>query len=251
MRQALRFWRRHRAPAAWLTLGLALGVVGAAWAIAGALWLRPLPYPDAARLVQLGWTFVAPTFEGIGPADAAMYADWRDRQSMFRSMAGFRGIAFTDLVTDHGVREMQAVQVTAGFFDVLGVTPVAGRLLQTGDGDAARPAAVIAEPLWRELFAANSRFPLEGVHLTWFGRDLPVTVVGVMAPGLRLPGWQGADVVRAARHPRLAMGSARGAGARTGRTASARRARARGPGRPAGHACLGVAAVRPSAAAHG
>jgi len=120
----------------------------------------------------------------------AAYLEWRDRQTVFDSMAGYRSLAFTDIVIQGIATEVHVAEVTTGFFDVLGAVPVAGRLLRADD-DGPRPAAVISERLWVEMFAADPAFGNGTFQLTWFGGEIPVTVVGVMPPGARLPG--GAD----------------------------------------------------------
>jgi putative ABC transport system permease protein len=205
-----------------LTLGLGIGANAAIFSVIDAVLLRPLPFREAERVVGIsesreakGWTTVSFTL--------ANFWDLRDRQ---RSLAAVGGLAFTSFNLtglDQPVR-VRAGQASAGFFDALGVVPVAGRLFRDGDDDpgADRRQVVVGERFWRTRLGADpgavgSTLTLNGdgyavigvaprgePFLDWVDLFVPLTrtgdadrgsfeltVVGRLAPGVSIDAARG------------------------------------------------------------
>ena len=172
MRQGARGLARTRAfsLSVILLLGAGVGSVSAIFAVVDHVLLRPLPYPDAKRLVVI---------EG-GPHSIPAV---RDMQTM-RSIQAW-GAASTDNanLTDHGepLRVRQAV-VTDGFFRLFGAHAAIGRLLQADDSQIAN-AAVLSHGLWVRVFGGDTNVVGRTIRID----GAPITVVGVLDPNFVLP----------------------------------------------------------------
>ena len=159
VRHAWRTWRRTPvlALAAVLTLALGVGANTAVFSVVHGVLLRPLPYPDADRLVEV---FEDNTRAGGGPffrVSLLNYLSWIERAQSFDALAAFNGRDFT--VTEHGDPErILGSAITASLFKVLGVAPIVGRPLSAEDErPGAAPVAVLAESLWVRGFGGIAR----------------------------------------------------------------------------------------------
>jgi len=175
LRFALRLFKRAPAFAAVVVgvLALGTGVNITVFNLAWGLLFRPLPYADSERLLRVwgesrdGRTarlgFSIPKWEHFRAGQRSFSAVAADVQASF----SFTGAG--DPVQVNGRR------VSANFFDVLGVTPIAGRSFRPEEQEVAG-LAVIAERFWRERLggaaeAVGRAIPLDGQ---------PFTVVGVV-----------------------------------------------------------------------
>ena len=157
VRYAWRTWRRTPilALAAILTLSVGVGANTAVFSVVHGVLLRPLPYPDADRLVEL---FEDNSRAGGGPffrVSLLNYLSWVERARSFDALATFGGRDFT--VTEHGDPErIGGSAVTASLFNVLGVAPIVGRPLREEDErPGAPPVALLAESLWVRGFGRD------------------------------------------------------------------------------------------------
>ena len=145
VRHAWRTWRRTPvlALAAILTLALGVGANTAVFSVVHGVLLRPLPYPDADRLVEV---FEDNSRAGGGPffrVSLLNYLSWVERARSFDALAAFNGRDFT--VTEHGDPErILGSAVTASLFNVLGVAPIVGRPLRGEDELPGRGARGLA-----------------------------------------------------------------------------------------------------------
>ncbi len=125
LRYAARTLRKRPtfALAAILTLALGIGSNAAIFTIVNAILLRPLPLPHGEQLQALYTRFPdSPYFDVSGPE----LADIRSRVGAYSGVAGY-GIFDRTLSRDRGEAErVSAMEVTSGFFDVVGVGPVLG-----------------------------------------------------------------------------------------------------------------------------
>ena len=157
VRHAWRTWRRTPvlALAAILTLALGVGANTAVFSVVHGVLLRPLPYPDADRLVEV---FEDNSRAGGGPffrVSLLNYLSWVERAHSFEALAAFNGRDFT--LTEHGDPErIFGSAVTASLFKVLGIAPIVGRPL-TGDDETpgAPPVALLAESMWVRAFGRD------------------------------------------------------------------------------------------------
>src|SRR5215831_13814659 len=168
--------------AAIVTLALGIGVNTAMFSVADGLMFRPAPFEHAERLY---WIYdVNPKLrltvdDALGPSPAN-FIDWRRESRAFDFMVAWRNWFFS--VGGSGNREVTAeqvrgVNVSPGFFDMLGVRPALGRTFRPDDEQAGRdPVVVLTDGFWESHFARDPG--IVGRSVLVDGR--PVTVVGVL-----------------------------------------------------------------------
>ena len=165
-----------------LTLALGIGANAAIFSAIDAVLLKPLPYPDAGRLVKL----YELNLSGRGATQlvAPVRLDaWGRATRSFDVISGSYFENMTDLSS--GVPErVEAMRIAPRFFDVLGVPAALGRLPTPDEDLFGGPSiAVISDNLWRSRF--NSDPSIVGRALNFGGSKR--TVVGVMPPSMRYP----------------------------------------------------------------
>jgi putative ABC transport system permease protein len=185
LRQDLRYAARQliRAPGftavAVLTLGLGIGANTAIFSVVNAVLLRPLPYPQPARLVDVAER------RPNGTTNVASYPnflDWR-KDGALESMALFRTQSFNVGGADRPERVAGAL-VSADYFRVLGLGPATGRyFFRQEDTPGQDHVAVISHSVWQRRFAGDPS--AVGRTLMVDGRGL--TIVGVAPAGFRFP----------------------------------------------------------------
>ena len=182
VRYAFRLFSRQRLFAAVIVVTLALGIGAntAIFSIIDGLLLRTLPIADPGRLAQL---VTAPPSE----QQSWTYPIWEEIQ---RHGARFDGAfawsrfdADFDLSTGGESRFVNGVWASAGAFDVLGITPVLGRLFQPSDdargGGSGGPVVVISHAFWQMYFGGTP----DVIGRTLTVARVPLTIVGVTPPG--------------------------------------------------------------------
>ena len=188
LRTDLRLARRSLAAnpaftsAAVVTLGLAAGLNAAVFGIFDATLLRPLPYPAASRIVSIGSTWTDLSHASVSIAE---FLDYRERATAFASLTAMRKVS-VNLADGAGAPErVQGARVTASFFDVLGVEPIAGRrFAEAEDRPGQDGVALVGEGLWIRRFARDP--DLVGRTIRLDGE--PIVVVGVLPATVALPG---------------------------------------------------------------
>jgi predicted permease len=189
LRQAIRSLRRRPAfaLAAILTVALGVGANTAVYQVIYAVLLRPLPFRDPQRLVQV-WesTPVLPQLQATVPD----FEDWRSQTHSFAQMAAytFQAMNRITLVGQGEPEIVQATNATADLFPTMGIQPLLGRGFSAEDERGKRPVALIAEKLWRRKFAADPAIVGRAIHL----ETLSFTVIGVIPSRQAFPEW--ADV---------------------------------------------------------
>lgn len=153
LRQAFRSLMRNPASTAVsvLTLALGIGTSAAIVSVADALLRRPLPYPDADRLVAVRSTHVSATPDA-GLASPLDITDWQSRTTSFEGIAGYRWRT-VDLTGGVSSERLHGLLVTPEFFNVFGVTHVNGRTFSPRDRGT--NAIVFSRGVWERRFAAN------------------------------------------------------------------------------------------------
>ena len=195
LRQDISFAFRlmRRAPVATLaaivTFALGLGANIAIFSVAWPVLFAPLPFADEARLtvVQLIFTRGGRSFpNNVSPGD---YFDMRKATS-FESMASYNQFVSQVNLTGHGdAMQVRLNSVNDDFFTVLGVRPIVGRPLQSGDAEAPAPVAVLKEATWRRVFGADPAIIGRTIALDGDGYQ----IVGVLPDSAGL-GTRDADV---------------------------------------------------------
>ncbi|MBI1789367.1 MAG: ABC transporter permease, partial [Acidobacteria bacterium] len=183
LRYALRGLARNRGfcAACVLTLALGIGANVAIFSAVDTLLLRPLPYPNAGRLVMVWEDASYVSFPRNTPA-VANYVDWRAQNQVFSDMAAmrFRGANLTGEGLPESVRGRG---VTANFFAVMGVMPAIGRPFTEDEDRRSAKVVVLSHGLWTRRFGCDRG--LIGRPITMNGE--PVTVIGVMPRSFRFP----------------------------------------------------------------
>src|ERR1700752_1809996 len=130
LRFGLRILRRNPGftLAAIVVLALGIGANTAIFSIVNAVLLRPLPYQDASRIVQVWHVPPAKSFPGMTmfSVSPANYLDWRNQSSSFEQMAAYGFRSFT-IGGKERPEAIQAAAVASDFFAALRVAPLLGR----------------------------------------------------------------------------------------------------------------------------
>ena len=159
--------------AAVITLALGIGANVAIFAVVNGMLLQPLPYGNQARILSIDER--SPRFPDGMSVPLADYFDWRDRQQVFESMAGFQETAFTLTGVDEPERINGTVTSTE-VLSVLGVKPISGRGFRADDGlPGAEKVVLVGYGLWQRRFGGE---PIVGRTIE-LDRE-PYTVIGVM-----------------------------------------------------------------------
>jgi putative ABC transport system permease protein len=183
---------RHGVRRLWASAGdsllvvalLALGVATSSviFGVADALLLRPAPFPDASRLVQV-WSkssatrFLTPSM----PID--LVPMWLSRTDLFSTGGAY--VSATAMVTDHGEPELiPAAQLSPGLLETLGVAPALGRTFRSGEGEPGRDRIVIlSDDVWTSRFGRTPSVVGQSMQIN----GAPYEIVGVMPPRFQYP----------------------------------------------------------------
>lgn len=167
--------------AAVLMVALGIGANTAVFSVVNALLVKPLPYPDPDRIVDLS-TVLKDTGESMLVSEPD-FRDWHDQSTAFASMAFYS--SFEAAVKAGAEAEYaRAAAVTAEFFEVFAPRPAAGRLFGAEEYQTVSNAAVIGESYWRNRFGGDARVLGRTIRLS----DRTLTIVGVLPGGFRFPG---------------------------------------------------------------
>ena len=164
-----------------ITLALGIGANTAVFSVINAVLLRPLPFRDPGRLVQLWQTEPAP---GEYPLTGADYLDW---QAQNQSLEGTSVLGWPQgfNVTGAGEPEQAAViETQANFFSLLGVEPLLGRTFLKGEDQSGQNhVAVLSYGFWKRHFGGQMGMVGKSIELN----DEKYAVVGIMPAWLRFP----------------------------------------------------------------
>jgi putative ABC transport system permease protein len=165
-----------------LTMALAIGATTLLFAVTYGVLMKPLPWPNADRLVLLNETRGGnpPRFGAF--SNAAFHA-WRDSPRTVEGLAAWSQRSAT--LTGSGDPErIRVVAASASLFQALGVTLLIGSPFTEADETAARgPVVVLSEHLWRQRFSADPGVLGRAVQLDGQAH----TVVGVLADAAAFP----------------------------------------------------------------
>jgi predicted permease len=166
-----------------LTLGVGIGAATAIFSVVYTLLLKPLEFPGGDRLVRV-WE-LTPERERF-PASGPDYLDFREAATAFEALGAFNSMRRSmTLVGDGDASRIEAVPVTAGFFEVMGVEPMLGRVFTQEEdrhaGDSRQ--IVLGHAMWRARFGGS---PLAIGRTITLDRE-PFVVAGVMPAGFDFP----------------------------------------------------------------
>ncbi|HEY7290932.1 MAG TPA: ABC transporter permease [Vicinamibacterales bacterium] len=183
LRYALRLCLRAPGFTAVAVLALALGIGAntAIFTIVNAALIERLPFRDPARLVVL-WEVNAQRPGRLNVVGPMNFLRWQERASSFEAMAGFVDTR-TNLTGDGNPEELTVQNVTAGFFNVVGIAPALGRTFSDAEAnDPDAPVVVLSHALWQRRFGGRPDIVGSTIQVNGAVR----TVIGVMPSDVRL-----------------------------------------------------------------
>ncbi|MGI8436413.1 MAG: ABC transporter permease [Chthoniobacterales bacterium] len=162
-----------------LTLALGIGSSTAIFSVADAVLLRPLPYPQQERIVELReldakarpMAFAEPNFD-----------DFRARNHSFEALARY-AMGPDAVVGGSEPVQTEVCSASADFFRVLGVQPALGRLISSAATAENKEIAVVSDGFWKRYL--DARPSLDGTTLRLENRTF--AVIGVLPPGTEFP----------------------------------------------------------------
>ena len=190
---ALRQFRRSPAFAATavLTLALGIGATTAIFSLVDGILLRPLPFPEADRLVGIA-TLEFPI--GVAPNNLSAanalptsypnFFDWRRQTRSFESLASYDDTPrLFSKANGEDAQFISGGRVSANMFSTLGVLPALGRTFTAEEEQPGHRVAILSHELWVSDFGSSPDAIGQTVKIS----DEPYTVVGVMPSGFHYP----------------------------------------------------------------
>jgi putative ABC transport system permease protein len=165
-----------------ITLALGIGVATAVFCVVDTVILRPLPYNDPDRIVDIETNSPRGYQQ---PASWPSYVDERAQTAEFAALAGYANyFTYTVETPSDGLVLLDSVRATDNFFQVFGVQPLLGRTFVAGEEQEGKnDVAVLSYDLWQRYFAGDRGVVNRAVKLD--GRTF--TVIGVMPAGFHFP----------------------------------------------------------------
>ncbi len=161
-----------------LTLGLGIGANTAIFSVINGVLLRPLPYPEADRIMHLRQAQVTAGIEDTSFSFAEV-ADYRREATTIDQFIEFGDWTFNVLGRGEPHRATGGL-VSPNFFQLIGARPHLGRMLLPSDeGKTAAPVAVLTYGYWQRVFGGDPSVIGQVLDLT----VKKATIVGVLAPG--------------------------------------------------------------------
>jgi len=156
MRVAIRSLSRRPAftLAAVLTVALGIGANTALFAVVYSVLIRPLPFRDPGKLVQIWQTHPAlPQLQVTAPD----FRNWQEEARSFEQIAAYTLAAMnTATLLGHGdPAVVHATMTTGNLFSAMGIQPSLGRVFNDAEERTKQRVALVNENLWRREFAAN------------------------------------------------------------------------------------------------
>jgi putative ABC transport system permease protein len=184
IRQACRQLRRTPAFALVSIVTLALGLAAAAimFAAIDAVVLKPLPFPDADRLVMV-WTDAPGQRVREGRSQFVDVDEWRRRATTLAAVAAFDPVSVT-LMGTQVTEQVSVLRASASLLPVLGITPLHGRGFSAREAEEQQRLVLISHGFWLSHFggaptAVGATLVLDGV---------PSRVIGILPPALAQAG---------------------------------------------------------------
>jgi predicted permease len=160
-----------------LTLALGIGANASIFSVINTILFRPLPVERGSELVSFNETTGGNTFPSLSYPN---YRDFRDRNSVLSDMAAYRFMP-ASVGQKGSSQRMWGYLVTGNYFQLLGVKPAAGRLLQPEDDKVrgGHPVMVLSYTGWQKRFGGDPN--IVGAKVQVNGREF--TVLGVTPKG--------------------------------------------------------------------
>ena len=162
-----------------VTLALGIGANTAIFSVIRGVLLKPLPHRDGDRLLYLRQSSDGPGGDNIS-FSVPEVTDIRQGVPALGDIAEYSPFTFT-LEGTEGATRLNAGLVTGNFFDIMGLSPILGRLTRpSDDGPGVPPVLVLTQEFWTTRFGADPN--IVGKHVKLDGRSVPVIGVVQAAP---------------------------------------------------------------------
>jgi predicted permease len=168
---------------AMISLALGIGANSTVFTFINAILIRPLPYPDPERLVNI-WER-APGSTNVNPVLPLNFIEWRERARSFEAITLTQSFP-VNATMEEGAEQLTHLWTTSEFFHVFGVAPALGRAFTPEEAKVGgdRGVAIISHDLWQRRFASDPGVIGKTILLS-FGKQTR-TVIGVMPAGFRM-----------------------------------------------------------------
>src|ERR1700726_1366757 len=136
-----------------LTLALGIGANSAIFSVINAVLLRPLPFPNASQLADLGARSTLFDFEHLG-VSLPDIADIRASSTSFSNLSPYQ-LSSREMTGDGKPDRVEGADISEDFFPDLGVKPLLGRTFVSSDMQPGSHAVILGQSLWRDRFGGN------------------------------------------------------------------------------------------------
>ncbi len=165
-----------------VALALGLGANTAMFSVAEAFLLHPVPFENADRIIALVDSRPQQNID-MNAVAPATYFDWKQQAHSFDQLGAYAWNEI-NLTGDGEPQKIQAFQISANLFGMLGVQPQLGRTLLPEEEERGKDQEIIlGHALWEQRYASDSRIVGKSVKVD--GKSF--TIVGVMAKGFDFP----------------------------------------------------------------
>jgi predicted permease len=162
-------------------LALGIGATSAIFSVLSAMLLRPVPFPEPDRVLNLAWNYG----DYISPdLTSAKFSYWQEHSRTFAGVASWQ--PFYGREGEVGeISGVRGLKVTRGFFDVLGLTPAVGREFTEEEHRTGGPrVALVTRAFWRERFGERVDLSRNAVVIL---EEEPHVVVGLLPDEFAFP----------------------------------------------------------------
>ena len=164
-----------------LTLAIGIGANTAIFSVVDGVLLRPLPYPDPARLVQVTSSSASEPISALAAAD---FLDLQRDNHTLAALTGYRDDALTIAASNGEPVRVQGTRVTVDYFEVFATPADIGRTFnRAADTNTSEPLVILSHTAWMQQFASDPQIPGRRIRID----GVPHTVVGVMPASFNFP----------------------------------------------------------------
>jgi predicted permease len=168
------------------TLALGIGASTAIFSVVNSVLLRPLPFAQPDRLVQV-WETNLKLGADRNVVNPINFLDWNEQNRSFSGMAAIVGTS-TKLAFGQEPLQVPAILVSPQFFSVLGVAPMLGNgFAESKRKEGAEIQVILSYEFWQQQFGGDTN--VVGRHIR--NNERAATIIGVMPRGFALPNVRG------------------------------------------------------------
>jgi putative ABC transport system permease protein len=187
LRYALRMMRNAPgfAIAGVVTLSLGIGAATTFFSIADTVLWRPLPYPNAERMVSIGSSPSEEQWAGrVFSVSPALYRRWKESLTSYEALTGTISGENVDITGEGEPERYRGAWVDLDFARVFGIALQRGRWFAAGENQpGSPPVMLISDAMWRTRFGSDPNIVGRTISINETSR----TIIGVLPPKLVLP----------------------------------------------------------------